>query len=389
MKNYFAAIDIGSFETKFLVFEKKGKEIHVLFKGKEFSKGVKKGIVVDHFLLSQVLKKISQDFFEQTKKKFPLAIFNLGGTHLSLTESRGLVSVSRPDQKISKEDLERALSAAQLVNLGPNREIFEILPKRYLVDGEEVLEDPVGMKGLRLEIEALIFGGNSFYFENLKRAILASGIEAIDFIPNPLALSRAILREREMELGACVLNLGAQTTEVSIFQKGKLSWFFVLPIGCEIVTKRISVFLKTDFETAEKIKVEFGSLFSKEKREKIVIEKNNISFTKSSLAREIRETYSKIFDTIKKELKKYQSAKDLVAILLTGGGAKIKGIEELARQKFKLYSRVGVPEKILEAEKDPSFSICAGLALSLLEQGETKTRSIFSKILDFFKNFLP
>jgi len=392
MKNLFCGLDIGSAKIKFLIVKRKQKgNLELILKGEEESQGIKKGTIVNPRRIANILQVISKRVVRDTKKEIPPAFVNLGGSQVFAIPTRGLVSVSRADQKISEEDVERVLKAAQAINLGANKEILDILPTQYIIDSQEEVQDPVGLKGLRLEVEALILAGFSSYFENLKKAFLNSEIEVLDFIPSPLALSKSVLKERERNIGVCLLNIGAETTEISIFEDGKLIHFFAIPIGSLSITNKIAIFLKTDFEIAERIKIELGSCFAKGKRERIEIEGENLRFTKSSLSREIREGYSKIFDQVKKELKKISKDKKLPGgIVLTGGGAKMKGLVELAKQKFKLNSRIGKPRGILGLEEDPSFSLCAGLILAGIEQQKDfQSPGIFSKIAKFFKNFLP
>jgi len=392
MKDLISALDIGSSKIKILIVKRKQKgTLEFFYKRKINSEGVKKGNVFEPKKLAKVLLALLKRVSEETKKQIPPVFTNLGGSYVKTISSRGLVSVSRADQKISPEDVERVLKAAQAINLGFNKEILEVLPQEYIVDGEGEIQDPIGMRGLRLEVDALILVGLETYFENLKKSFLLSEIEVLDFISSPLSLSKAVLKEREMDIGTCLLNIGAETTEMAVFENGKLIHFTVLPIGGLFITNKISIFLKTDFETAERIKLEYGTCIAKGKREKIEIEKEALSFTLSSLSKEIREGYSKIFDEVKKELKKISKDKKLPAgIVLTGGGAKIKKIVDFAKQKFKLTARIGKPKGILGLDEDPIFALSAGLILAGLEkEQEGEGPSFFSKIAKFFKNFLP
>lgn len=389
-KNLIGAIDIGSSEIKTLVVERVGKEISFFWKGKEESEGIEKGVVVDYSRLAKVLRRISERFFEETKEKFPPAFVNIGGIHLSSFLSKGTISVSRPDQKISEEEVERVLNAAQTVQVGLNKEIIETLPLSFTLDGQEKIQRPIGLKGFRLEVEALLLIFSSHFLENLKKAFSGGEIEVLDFIPNPLAILKSAIKERERKIGVGVLNLGAETTEVSIFKDGNLIHFFVLPVGGVEITNKLAIFLKVDFESAEKIKKEYCGYTGKMKIEKIEIEGKTIKFNLGSISRIVREECGKIFERVKKEIKDFLKEKKIPAgIVLVGGGAKIPKIDELARKKFQLNSRIGFGEGISEMEKDPSFSLASGLVLAGLESLKENQRSFFSSIINFFKNFLP
>jgi len=192
------------------------------------------------------------------------------------------------------------------------------------------------------------------------------------------------------------LDIGAQTTSISVFEDGNLTFFSVLPIGAQEITNKIAIQMQIDPELAERLKVEFGSCYfkGKNKREKIEFEDEDpLIFYPRSLARIIREGYSAIFDSVLKELKKASKDRRLPAgIVLTGGGAKVPKILELAKLKFKLNCKIGKPKGILNLEENPSLSTLVGLVLSSLEleeEKETQKFGFFSKIKKFLRIFLP
>ncbi|MBC7074290.1 rod shape-determining protein, partial [Candidatus Parcubacteria bacterium] len=196
----------------------------------------------------------------------------------------------------------------------------------------------------------------------------------------------------EREIGTCVLNFGADTTEIAVYKFGKLSFFKILPIGSSFITSRIAIFLKTDFETAERIKIEFGNCFGSSKKQKIEIGENlTLSFTLNSLARVIRESLGKILSEVKKTLKDYFKTQELPGgIVITGGGAKLRGICEFTRKRLSAYTRLGKPNFIFGLDPDPSFSLAVGLILEGLEmEKEFRGEGFFEKLKQFFKNFLP
>jgi cell division protein FtsA len=396
MKNLICAIDIGSSKIKILVVKKEKEKLEAVFKAEENSEGVKKGIVVDPEKVSKILRNLISLANQNLKEKINSAIVNLGGTHLFSVQTHALISVSRADQTVSEEDLNRALQEAKIISAGHNKEIFDLIVRNYILDGERISKEPIGLKGTRLEVEALALGCLTPYLENLKKSLLNCGLEIFELIPSPIACSRAVLTERQKELGVCLLDIGAQTTSISVFEDGNLIFLSVLPIGSQEITNKIAIQMQIDPELAERLKIEFGSCYfkGKNKREKIELEDEEpLVFYPRSLARIIREGYSTIFESVLKELKKISKDKKLPAgIVLTGGGAKVPKILELAKFKFKLNCKVGKPRGVLNLEEDPAFSTLVGLVLSAFDLEEEKGElrlGVFSKIKRIFRIFLP
>lgn len=398
MKNLISAIDIGTSKIKILVSQKKRETLEAIFLDQEPSEGIRRGVVVEPNKVSQVLNKLLVKANQKLRTKISSVYVNLGGSYIFSLPSRGLISVSRADQTISEDDIQRVLNEAKAISVGQNKEIFDAIPREFSVDGEKGIKEPLGLKGTRLEVDVLALGYFSPYLENLKEAILNSNLEILDLIPSPLASARAVLTEKQKELGVCLLDIGAGTTSISVFEEGELIHLAVLPIGSLNITNDIAIGLKVDPEIAERIKIEYGSciLKGKNERQKIDIgEGEPLIFHQKFLINIISARCAEIFDLVNKELKKISKEKLLPAgIVLTGGGAKIPGIVDLAKTRFRLYCRLGRPKGILNLEDDLSFSVLAGLTLTGfdLEGGSGSfilERNFFSKFKRFLKNFLP
>jgi cell division protein FtsA len=348
--------------------------------------------------VSQILRenfsKISQE-----NQKIDSLYLNISGAHLFSAPSRGSIAVSRADQKISEEDINRVLSAAQTFSLPSLKEIFDVVPREFIVDGEKGIKEPLGLKGVRLEAEVLTLGGFSPYLKNLTQAVLDSGLQILDRTPSAVASGRACLTEKQKELGVAILDIGAGTSDLAVFEEGDLIHLAVLPIGSANITNDIAIGLKTDIEIAERIKIEFGSCLLKngQKKEKIELEdQDTLIFSPKELTNIVRARISEVFREINKELKKISKEKFLPAgIVLTGGGAKLPGIVELAKKEFRLPTRLGRPKGIAELENDPSLATVCGLVLLGQDlEGETGRPSfsasgIGSKLKKIFKIFIP
>lgn len=395
-KKFITALDIGTSAIKVLGAFKKEEELEVAFQDEEKSSGVRRGIIVNTDEVSNILKNVFLKIKEETGRKIDSVFVNIDGVHLFSTPSHGVVAVSRADQKISEEDIQRVLQAAQTFSLSSNKEILEVIPREFIVDEEKGIKDPLGLQGVRLEVESLALGGFSPYIRNLEKAVLNSGLQISDIIPSPIAAARSSLTQKQKELGVALIDIGAGTTGLTVFEEGNLIHLVVLPIGSANITNDIAIGLKTDIEIAERIKIEFGScLFrGKDKKEKIDVgEEEPLIFSLYSLSKIIEARVSEIFSEVNKELKKISKEKLLPAgVVLTGGGAKMPKIADLAKKELKLPAKIGRPKGVPGID-DPSLSTLCGLALEGAElEGEAKSelgRGIGSKIKRIFKIFLP
>ena len=250
---------------------------------------------------------------------------------------------------------------------------------------------------MRLEAEVLALGGFSPYLKNTKETVLLSDLEILDMVPNPLAAARAILTEKQKELGVALLDIGAGTTGLAVFEEGDLLHLAVLPVGSANITNDIAIGLKIDAEIAERIKIEYGASILKGKNvhQKIDIgEETPLIFSQKFLIKIISDRILEIFEEANKELKKIGRERKLVGgIVLTGGGAKLAKIAELARDKFHLPSRLGRPIfSISGLDDDLGLATVCGLVLggADFERKTSKSKEgLGSKIKKIFKIFIP
>ena len=400
MVQIITGLDIGTATIKTLVCQKKPKKSHleVLSQGKEISTGVRKGVVINTEEVSKIIKSSIERAKELSKEKIRSVLVNVGGAHIFFTNSHGLISVSRADQKISQEDIERVVQAAQTFSLPSNKEILSVIPKEFIIDSEKGIKEPLGLKGVRLEVEASILGGFSPYLKNLTKAILDSGLQIDDLILNPLASAQAVLTPREKEIGVLILDIGAGTTGLATFEEGELIYTTIFPIGSAHITNDIAIGLKCDIDTAEEIKLESGTLFFKgpDKKKKIeTVEGETLIFSQKMLSRIIEARVSEIFEIVNKELKKIaRQGKFPAGVVLTGGGAKLPRIKELAKKELRLHCRIGLPQGFSPSLEDPELATVCGLVLLGVDlEGEKNLSSfgkgIFSRIKNLFKIFLP
>jgi len=396
--NLIVGLDIGSAAIKSLAVcpREEGNELEVLSQVSQPCLGIRRGVVVDIEKTIQTINSVLRKTEEESGQKIEEVFVNIGGGHIFSSSSRGTIAVSRADQKISKEDIDRVVEAAQTFSLPPNREILDVFPKEFIVDGEKDIRQAVGMEGVRLEAEILVLGCFTPYFKNLTKAVLDAGVQIGHITPNPLASAKSVLTAQEKELGVLLLDIGAGTTSFCVFKEGVLLSVGVVPIGSFHITKDIATGLETDVETAEKIKLQFGACFlrgAKKIKIKEVVSGELLSFSQKKLGQIIDARVEEIFEQVQKELKKMSSAKLPGGIVVTGGGANLSNIKEFARKSLKMTARLGFPQGFFPAQKDLQLACVAGLTLIGREMMAEEAESWFNIVLQFlkkiFKIFVP
>ncbi|MCL0056739.1 cell division protein FtsA [Dehalococcoidia bacterium] len=391
-------LDIGSNDIKILVAMQKDEEltVEVMSQAKLPSFGVRKGVVVDIDKVSNIIKSLLDKVEMEIGQNVNSVYVNINGSHLFSVSSRGVVAVSRADQKISETDIDRVLQSAQTISLSSNKEILDVFPKEYIVDGEQGIKEPIGMQGGRLEAEVLILCGFSPYKNNLTQAILNANLQILDIIPSSIASASAVLLPKQKELGVAVLDIGAGTSELAVFKEENLIHLAVFPIGSANITDDIAIGLQTDINIAEMIKIEYGNCFLRgsSKKEKIETKEETLVFSQKMLSKIIEARVSDIFEQTQEELKKISKQGLLPAgLVLTGGGAKLTGIVELAKKKLKLPCRIGKSINFSGIEDDPSYATVCGLVLQGINEGVTSStifrQEIGAKLKKIFKIFIP
>ncbi|TSC56705.1 MAG: hypothetical protein Greene071421_337 [Parcubacteria group bacterium Greene0714_21] len=394
-----AGLDIGSHSLKMVVAQKKEEngDIEILGVAQEPSSGVRRGAVVNGEELALKVLSLKQRVENLAAKKANRAVVNIGGSHITSITSHGIVAVSRADHQISPEDVERVIGAAQTFSLPSNKEILEAFPQQFSVDGEQGVKEPTGMKGVRLEADVIAVCAFSPYVKSLTDAVLSCDIEIEDIVPSPLSCSFSVLTSQQKELGVALLDFGAQTTNLAVFEEGELVHLAVFPVGSESITNDIAIGLRTEHDLAERIKKEFGTLgASRGKRQEKIDNPDGSLFTfPSKLLFHIVEARTKeIFQFVAKELKSIEKGGKLPAgVVLAGGGAKLPRLDEFAKKELKLPSRLGTPQGISTFETDPVFLGAMGLAMKGLEGLPRRTSveesEILRKIKKLFKVFIP
>lgn len=390
-----AGLDIGTHSIKMAVLQQKaeGGEPEVLGFGEEISSGVRKGAVVNSEEVSKKVLALKNRIENISGQKIREVVVNIGGSHIFTVPSHGIVAVSRADGQISQEDVERVLQAAQAFSLPSNKEILEVFPQQFVVDGEDQVKEVVGMKGVRLEADVLAVCGFTPYIRNLTEAVLGAGLEIVNIVPSPLMSNPTVLTPQQKEVGAAVLDLGAGTTGLAVYEQGDLIHTAIFPVGSENITNDIAIGLRCEPDIAERVKVEFGTCQRGKgrKAEKLEMQEGqSLAFSPKLLAHIIEARVSEIFQLVNKELKQISRQGTLPGgVVLVGGGAKLPKIVDEAKKDLKVTVKLGTPRGVVSLNSDPVFLGVIGLLVGMAELGHRGgKRRVSLRFLEQIKRML-
>ncbi|MCK8817339.1 cell division protein FtsA [Natroniella sulfidigena] len=349
-----AGIDIGTTKVCTIIAEVNGDKItDILGVGTSPSTGLRKGMVVD---IDDTVCSIETAVVKAERMaglELESVFVGIAGSHISSTNSHGVVAVTGEDKEISQKDIDRVIDATKIISIPPEREIIHVIPREFIVDGCGDIKSPLGMSGVRLEAETHIVTGSVTSIQNLVKSVHRVGINVEGVVLQPLAASKAVLSESEKDLGVVLVDMGGGTTDIAIFKEGSIWYTSILPVGGDHVTSDIAVGLRTPMSNAERIKIQHGcakaSLIDREQQIDILDTsgKKKHSISQKMLCNIIEPRVDEIFTLVKQEIQK-AGYDDLIpaGAVVTGGASLLNGIPQLASEKLDLPVRVGVPENI-------------------------------------------
>lgn len=401
----FVGLDAGS--SKISVVVGKPDEdgvLSIIGYGVSHVTGVKKGIVTE---LEETVSGISEAA-EVAERVCGLPIssasVNINGNHIYSFNSTGVIAVSRADQEITRNDIARAEEAAQAVQIPANKEIIHVIPRYFTVDGQEPVKDPAGMNGVRLELDAHVITVSSQAAKNINKCLNQAGIGVDDLIVSPIATAKAVLNKKQKELGCVLVDVGATTTGIIVYEDDTVVHTSVLPVGSAHITNDLAIGLRTSIEVAEKVKVKYGTVLVDEASEVEKVDLSGIDLkeegivSKRYIAEIVEARVEEIFKKVREELRKINKDGQLPGgVVVTGGGAKVKGIEDMAKRIFNLPAEIGKPHSLTgltDKVYDPSMSTAVGLMLYAYEEGThaggtSPMPEFISKVRKLVKVFLP
>lgn len=416
------AVDIGTSKVTTVIGLIEETSVNVIGVSSQPAKGLKKGQIVDIEEAVSVINLSLEGAERMAGYSAASAFITAAGAHIESQNSKGVVAVSHPEGEISNEDVLRVVEAARAISLPSSKEILHVIPRYFIIDSQSGIKDPVGMNGVRLEVETHIITGATTSLRNIAKCASSVGIDVSGMVFSGLASSYAVLTNTEKELGVILIDFGGGTTDVCIFTEGAPVHSAVLPIGARNVTNDLAIGLRISLESAEKIKLalslepkiavevnESGEAVDKKELDQLDLtglglEENLKNVSKKTVSDGIiKPRLKEIINMIKLEIQKsgYLGLTPS-GVVLTGGGAQTAGILEIAKQELGMPVRIGTPQGatgLIDEIASPAFSASLGLViygaqfhqeeLRIPLVGRLEIKSLFNKGLGLIKSLIP
>jgi cell division protein FtsA len=405
--NIYTGLDIGTTKVcAVIVKEEPEGRMNVVGIGSAPSHGLRKGVVVN---IEQTVQSVQQALNEAEHMagvEVESVFVGIAGDHIRSLNSKGVVGVARDDHEITEEDVKRAITAARALALPMDREILHVIPQEFIVDDQDGIPDPVGLSGVRLEVEVHLVTAAVTSAQNIVKSVQRAGYDVEEIVLEPLASSLAVLDDDERNLGVALIDLGGGTSDIAMFFEGHIRHTSVVALGGQHVTNDIAIGLRTPPEQAEIIKIEHGCAVGD-------MVKNNETLTVAGVGGRIPRVISRtvLTDIIQPRMEEilgliYQEMEksDLLNLMatgavITGGGAMLKGTIDLAEKMWGIPVKLGLPKSLgglTETVRNPMYSTAVGLTFygQNFSTGHTFKRrpdnlweEVRERIKKFFENF--
>jgi cell division protein FtsA len=401
-------IDVGTSKVCALIAEvSEDDHLEVIGVGIVPSRGMKKGIVVNPEEVIESIVGAVQKAEQQSGFKIVSAFVGISGAHISTQTSQGVVAVRHPDRQISPDDVQRALEAARVVTVPSDREIVHVLPRHYVVDGQDGIKNPIGMLGHRIEVQTTIVSGAMTSVNNLVRCVERAGIGIDSLVLQPVAAGEAVLTEAERDIGVTLVDIGSGTTDVGVFIEGALVFACVLPVGGFQVSNDLAVGLRTPFAAAEEIKIRHGYALPDLIEDDRTIDVSSFDsgharpVSRRQVSEIIEPRLEETFELVVEQLERGNLRGLPAGTVLCGGTAQLGGLRRLAAEVLRGPVRIGDPRAgiygLTDQISSPAFATSVGLLKWGLEQEfePSSTRrglplaGLGNAFTNWLRNFLP
>lgn len=369
--SYAVGIDIGTTTVRTVVahIDASTGVPTIVGVGQAPNSGMRKGVVVNLNGPAQAIDDALGEAERMSGYQVDAATVSVNGAHILSTHADGMVAAGAADHEITHDDLARIEEVATLGKVPANREILDVIPHAYTLDGQDNIKDPLGMTGTRLEIDAHIISGLTPYLANVQKAADTAKVIPHAVVVTAIAAARAVLGEQQIENGVALIDIGGATTSIAVYEEGDLQYTGVIPIGGINITNDLAIGLKTDPEIAEKIKLEHASAVTRKDNAGISIKHDGEvhTFSTNDIDEIVEARLEEIFEAVQHELKRAGRAGKLPSgVVLTGGTAQLKNIVDYAKHHLGLAARIGKPTGyggVADNIEKPSFATAIGLML--------------------------
>ena len=376
-KRFVTGLDVGTENVRAVIATvSKTGEVAIVGYNEGKSSGMRKGIPANLTGPAEAIDRMLGDAERMGGYDVRSAYVSINGSTVISTQTEGMIAVGSVEHEIDNEDINRVEDVAVSGRIPANRDVLDVIPLEYALDGQGGIKDPLGMAGARLEIRANVISALTPNCENLKRATITADVKAERLVPGVVAAARAVLTERQKENGVAVIDMGGATTSVAVYEEGDLQYVGVVPAGSNNITNDLAIVLAIEPELAEEIKTRFVTGdFNSDKSIAIKVGKNGErAFERKEVEEVVKARLEEIFSEVRKKLKAAKYDQRLPeGIILTGGGANLRDIEIFAKKALEASVKIGIPEGaggVAESVKKPEFATAVGLALMAAEESQ-------------------
>ncbi len=382
---HFIGLDIGTSKVRCVIASLADGDVAPTIVGVGTSQnlGVRKGSIVNIQETVQAVDTAIDEAERMSGYQVSDVTVNVNGAHIKGMNSKGVIAVGAANREITTEDILRVEEAATVVQLPPNREIIQVFAKNYLLDGQENIKDPLGMSGVRLEVEAHVVTAASPSLRNIDNVLEATDTGINSRLLSGLAATEAVINRQQRENGVAVIDFGASTTNLTVLEEGDVQYVAVIPMGSNNITNDLAIGLRTELEVAEKVKVNSNvdgpgtGRTKRSKKVKFIVNRRDYVFSQADIENIMQARLDEIFEHVDKELARVNRSGQLPGgVIIAGGGAKLTGLEEYAKETLRLPVRIAKPTGFsgLSDKVDGSeFSTAVGLMLHDLTIKDIRT----------------
>lgn len=367
---HFVGIDVGTSRVRCVVGAvSQTGEPEIIGYGAAENQGMRKGVVTHPEEVASAIIAAINEAERHSGRRVSAATVNINGSHVQGVDSKGVIAISAANREITNDDRYRVEEAAAVMQLPANREIIQVFPKSYRLDGQENIKDPVGMHGVRLEVDTHIVTASTPSVKSLDIALEKAQVIAKHRTVSSLAAAEAVLNRQQKEAGTVLVDIGAGTTNLVVIEDGEVQHVAVIPMGGQHITNDLAIGLRTDLDIAEKVKLEHATLSNKTHRAvaAVTIDKVQHTFNADDVRMIVEARVEELFEFVDKELKKINRSRKLPGgVVINGGSALLPGIAEFARDQLQLSARVGslLPlGGLADITEDASYVSAIGLML--------------------------
>lgn len=359
------SLDIGTSSIKVIIGEVFNDSLNIIGVGTSKSNGMKKGTIVDIDQTIQSIRAAIEQAERMVGMKIERVIVSVNGNHIQLQPCHGIVAVQSENREITNEDIHRVIDGAQVISIPPEREIIDVIPKQFIVDGLDEITDPRGMIGVRLEMEGTIITCSKTALHNILKCVEGAGLQVSDICLQSLAAGTVALSKDERGLGIALIDIGGGSTTISVFENEHLVGTSMIPLGGDHITKDLSIGLRSSTEDAEEIKINYGHAYYEDANENetfdvtIIGSHEKETFNQLEIANIIEARLEEIFMFALRELRKMGFYDLPGGYVLTGGTMNMLGALDLARDVFQSNVRLALPDYI--GVREPKYTAGVGI----------------------------